>query len=102
VPAEAETCRGYWVAVIKDTPITVTGVPVYCLTCEIKAGWNLIGSVMCSVDFSTPDTEPPGKVEGFSYRWDHDHYILSTTIEPKMGHWIAATADCKLTLCCDA
>jgi hypothetical protein len=101
-PTEVDPCRGYWVAVISDTVITVTGVPVSCLTCEVKAGFNLIGSVICSLDFSAPDTDPAGKVEGFSYRWDHDHYIFSTTVEPGMGHWIAATEDCLLTLCCDA
>ena len=103
VPTDVEPCKGYWVAVISDTIITVRGCAIYCLTCEIKAGWNLIGSVMCSVDFSTPDTEPPGKVEPFAYRWDPalPGYVYSTTIEPGMGHWIAATGDCLLTLCCD-
>ena len=100
MPAEVEPSRGYWVAVVADTDIKVSGVPVYDWTAEVTAGWNLVGSVFGSVDFTEPDTEPSGTVEGFSYRWAPElpGYSLSTTIEPGMGHWIAATEDCVLTL----
>ena len=100
MPTEVEPHRGYWVAVMTDTIITVSGVPVHSWTAEMTGGWNLIGSVSESVDFSTPHTKPAGKVEAFSYRWDPDlpGYILSETIEPEMGHWIAATDACVLTL----
>ena len=98
--AEVEPSKGYWVAVLSDTVITLSGVPVYDWTDEVTAGWNLVGSVFGSVDFTEPDTEPPGMVEGFSYRWNPDlpGYTFSTTKEPAMGHWIAATGDCVLTL----
>ena len=70
----------------------------------MSVGWNLIGSVFQNVDFSAPDTEPPRKVEPLSFWWNAGirAYILSTTLEPGMGHWIAATEDCVLWLCCDA
>ena len=99
MPTEVEPHRGYWVAVMSDTIITVSGVPIYSWTAEMTAGWNLIGSVYQAVDFSAPDTTPPGKVEPFSFRWaPTSGYTLETTIEPRMGHWVAATQDCLLTL----
>jgi len=85
--------------VMSDTIITVSGVPIYSWTAEMTAGWNLIGSVYQAVDFSAPDTTPPGKVEAFCYRWvPGTGYILATTIEPGKGYWIAATGNCGLTL----
>ena len=102
VPSQVEPCRGYWVAVMSDTVIPIRGVPVYCITCDIKAGWNLIGPVFCSVDFTAPDTDPPGKVEPFCYRWiPGTGYSHGTALEPGKGYWVAATEDCLLTLCCD-
>lgn len=100
MPTVIEPEKGYWVAVTGNTTIPVSGIPVDNWTIDIKAGWNLVGSVMCSMDFSVPDTDPAGKVESFSYRWEPGlpGYIYSTTIEPTMGHWIAATENCTLTL----
>jgi len=99
MPTEVEPHRGHWVAVMSDTIITVSGVPVHSWTAEMTAGWNLFGSVYQTVDFSAPDTEPAGKVESFTFRWHPDAgYSHETTIEPGMGHWIAATDDCILTL----
>ena len=98
-PTQVEGWRGYWVAVMSDTVITVRGVPVYSWSADMIAGWNLIGSVYQSADFTAPDTNPPGKVEPFCYRWvPGTGYIHGTTIEPGKGYWIAATQDCELIL----
>jgi hypothetical protein len=93
-------CRGYRVAVADDTVITVTGCPVYCLTCEIKAGWDLIGSVITVVSIADPNDDPDGSVITPAYWWDpmSKGYILTTDIEPGKGYWTASINDCTLTL----
>ncbi len=100
IPTEIEPYKGYWVAVLSDTVITVCGSPVNSWTDDMTAVWNMIGSVSGSVDFTSPDDNPDGSVEPFAYQWDPVgmSYVLVTTLDPTKGHWIAATQECTLTL----
>ena len=101
VPTNVQPDKGYWVAVLSDSVLSVTGVPVYTWTADIIAGWNMIGSVFGSVvDFTDPQDNPDGSVESFVYWWNPvtKSYEFGTIIEPTKGYWAAATQDCSLTL----
>jgi len=99
-PTEVEPNKGYFVAVLSETVISVWGVPVYNWTTDITAGWNMIGSVFDNVSFTDPQDNPDGRVEAFGYWWNPvtKSYVFTTTIETEKGYWIAATQNCTLTL----
>ena len=100
VPGTVEPDIGYWVAVIQDATITVTGAPVETWTGSIAAGWNMIGSVISNASIADPDDSPGGSVQPFAYWWDPDTktYVFTTEIQPGKGYWVAATQDCTLTV----
>ncbi len=100
VPSTIEPDTGYWVAVIEDGNITVSGVPIETWTTDIKAGWNMIGSLITSTSIADPNDDPDGSVQPFAYWWDPvtRTYILTTIIEPTKGYWVASVQDCTLTV----
>jgi uncharacterized caspase-like protein len=99
-PAVIDTEKGYWVAVTEDTTITVNGTPVDTWTTDIKAGWNMIGSVNMTVSIADPNDNPDGSVIPPAYWWDPESksYVVTTDVEPGKGYWTASVNDCVLTL----
>jgi hypothetical protein len=100
VPTTVEPDTGYWVAVTQDGNITITGVPVTTWTSDIKAGWNMIGSVISNASITNPNDNPDNSVQSFAYWWNPvaRTYVLTTNIEPGKGYWAASVRDCTLTL----
>ena len=100
MPTSVTPDTGYWVAVIQDATITVTGAPVETWTGSIAAGWNMIGSVISNASIADPDDSPGGSVQPFAYWWNPDSktYVFTTEIQPGKGYWVAATQNCMLTL----
>ena len=92
--------KGYWVAVTGDSVFHVFGLSVYNWTTDITKGWNMIGSVIEDVAFTSPEDNPDGSVEAFAYRWDPVGrcYVYTQSIASMQGSWIAATQNCDLTL----
>jgi len=78
----------------------MTGIPVTTWTCDIKAGWSMIGSVVISADFTSPNDNPDQSVQPPAYWWDPvaRSYVSTTTIESRKGYWVASVRDCTLTL----
>ena len=99
-PTTVEPDTGYWVAVIQDATITVTGVPVTTWTSDIKPGWNMIGSVISNASIANPNDNPDQSVQPFTYWWNPvaRTYVLTTNIDPGKGYWAASVRDCTLTL----
>jgi hypothetical protein len=100
VPTVIDPEKGYWVAVTENTTISVNGTPVDTWTTDIKAGWNMIGSVATNSSIADPNDDPDGSVIPPAYWWDpvSKSYILTTGIEPGKGYWIPSLNDCTLTL----
>jgi len=100
VPTIVTPNTGYWVAVAADKTIPVSGIPVSTWTKSIKAGWNMVGSVINSADFTAPNDNPDASVQGFAYWWNPTTkaYDYKTTIEPGKGYWVASVKDCQLIL----
>jgi len=100
VPSTIEPDTGYWVAVIEDGNITVSGVPLETWTTDIAAGWNMTGSVITSASIDDPNDDPDSSVQPFAYWWDPVSmtYILTTDIDPSKGYWVASVQDCTLTM----
>ena len=100
VPTVIDPKEGYWVAVTENTTMTISGTPIETWTTDIKAGWNMIGSVITIASIAAPNDNPDGSVIPTAYWWDPvgKSYILTTDIEPGKGYWIASVNDCVLTL----
>ncbi|MBN1856362.1 MAG: hypothetical protein JW846_05340 [Dehalococcoidia bacterium] len=99
VPDTIDPTKAYWVAVVTDRTIPITGTPVNGWQQDVAAGWNMVGSVEPgTVDFDEPDDDPDGGVEGFAYWWDPatKSYQNVTVIDPTRGYWVAATEACCL------
>jgi beta propeller repeat protein len=100
VPTVIDPEKGYWVAVTENTTISVNGTPIETWTNDIKAGWNMIGSVITVVSIADPNDDPDGSVLPTAYWWDpvSKSYITTTDIEPGKGYWVPSIHDCVLTL----
>ena len=100
VPATVEASEGYWVAVTGNNTISITGTAVTSWMGNIKAGWNMIGSVSNSASIANPNDNPDSSVQPFAYWWDPaaKSYVMTTTIEPGKGYWVASTGNCTLTM----
>jgi len=76
-----------------DTSITLCGAPVVDFEVVLDAGWNLIGAPWTAVDFTSPDTRPPGAIDPTETRW-YDcgvDYVPTTTLEHCRGHLVMVT-----------
>jgi hypothetical protein len=90
--------KGYWVLVLADVNVTVTGVPVYSYTLNLTAGWHMAGSVYGTVDFSNPNDNPDGSVWNHLYGWSGSAYVATQTVRPCEGYWTLAWSNCTLTV----
>ncbi|MCJ7575494.1 MAG: hypothetical protein MUO80_02275 [Dehalococcoidia bacterium] len=100
VPMVIEPEKGYWVAVTENVTIAMTGTPVQTWTTDIKAGWNMIGSVSTNSSVAAPNDDPDGSVMTPAYWWDPigKSYVQTTNLESGKGYWVASLNDCTLTL----
>jgi len=86
-PTVIDPEQGYWVAVTETTTLTINGTPLQTWTSDIKAGWNMIGSVNTTASIADPNDDPDGCVIPPAYYWDPvgRSYILTTDIEYRAG-----------------
>jgi hypothetical protein len=105
VPTTIEPELGYWVAVITDKTIKVTGTPKTTWPSSLITGWNMVGSVYgTAVSVNDADAftvAPPGSVlTNAIYWWDPEgkSYVAKTSITQGCGYWAATTQNCNLTM----
>jgi sugar lactone lactonase YvrE len=102
VPTTIDHKLGYWVAVVEETQITVTGIPATTWTGTLLTGWNMIGSVYGNAVTATDlDDEPDDVVlDGAIYWWDpgSKSYDAASTLTQSKGYWAATTEGCTLTM----
>jgi len=95
---QSETC--YWFAATEDTQLAIQYQPITTMTCQLKGGWNMMGSVSDDVPVSSLTSVPDDAVLPYIYGWNTDTgaYDMVSTITPGGGYWVAATVDAELTL----
>jgi len=101
LPDTIDPTMAYWVASLNGETVSFTGTPVTGWETEVEAGWNMVGSIHpASVDFNEPEDDPDESVEGFTYWWDPTtkSYTFKHSIDPTLGHWVAAIEDCTLVV----
>lgn len=88
--------RGYWVMFDGSGVSNVTGMPLTTDTIDVKAGWNLIGSI--SVQVHASSVVPVNTlISSPFYGYDHG-YMSVMTIDPGKGYWVKVSNDGQLIL----
>ncbi len=98
--AVQETLRagvGYWLKFSSNLNISYSGFELQQLSINVKAGWNMIGSISTSVDVSTISSNPPGLVTSQFFGYSGG-YSQSETIEPGRAYWVKVNQDGVLIL----
>jgi hypothetical protein len=88
---------GYWLKFGSDQSVSMDGTPRLIDTVDVKAGWNLIGSVsftiLTGLIVQVPENNIISSIYGYNYG-----YLPVTTIVPGRGYWIKVKYDGKLIL----
>ena len=95
--------EGYWALCLspEGEKLELVVVPTAKYQASLKPGWNMIGGVNQSADFSSPADEPEGSiVPNTLYRWQGDRftYMPAQSIEPGQGYWVLTLTPCLLTI----
>jgi hypothetical protein len=96
--------RGYWLAIPQPSAAVIEGTPLQQFKRHFLPGFQLIGSVMDSVDFSNPNDTPDGSVFLPAFCWNtaEGRYEPTTFLEQSYGHWIAVLQECDIIVGSDS
>ena len=91
--SEFEAGRGYWLLVLSDVNVTVSGTPVESVNLTLSPGWSMIGGLHSSVQAA--DVFP-----GFYQlvTWTGTGYTPATIFEPGKGYWALALEETQIQL----
>jgi hypothetical protein len=92
--------KGYWLAILQPSAAFIQGTPIKQFKRHFLPGFQLIGSVLDSVDFSNPNDTPDGAVFLPAFRWNtaEGRYEPTTFLEQSYGHWIPILQECDITV----
>ena len=98
--SELQEKVGYWLAMASPWSGDVGGTQLQKFTGHYEPGWNMIGTVIDTVDFSNPNDTPDNSILIPAYTYDPvtGEYIEATRLIPGNGYWIAVIQECDLTL----
>ena len=92
--------EGYWVLALQNTTLKVGIITVSSCTVNLKAGWNMVGSINGNVDMSNPEDTPDNSIllPIYTYNPDTFSYEEKPVIESGSACWILVLTDCTLKL----
>jgi hypothetical protein len=88
---------GYWVKFGSPVQLSVSGEPFQQDTFAVNSGWNLIGSIVDSVDVSAIQQIPTGILTSYFFSYQNS-YKVANSILPGNGLWVKANANGKIIL----
>ncbi|MDE3058140.1 MAG: T9SS type A sorting domain-containing protein [Bacteroidota bacterium] len=88
---------GYWVKFSSPTQVSFTGEPFQQDTFSVNSGWNLIGSIVDSVDVSAIQQMPAGILNSYFFSYQNSYKVVNSLL-PGNGHWVKANATGKIIL----
>jgi hypothetical protein len=89
---------GYWSKLqAPDTVVAYHGQGVYADTIEVRAGWNLIGTISFPVAAPEATTIPPNIIVSDFYEYKGG-YFISSILEPGKAYWVKVNQQGKLIL----
>jgi len=90
---EFEAGRGYWLLVLEETNITISGTPVQSLNLTLTPGWSMIGGPNNVVQAS--DVFPR------FYQlvtWSGTGYVTVSSFDPGKGYWALVLVETQIQL----
>ena len=90
---EFEAGRGYWLLVLEDVNVTVSGVPVDSLSLSLSPGWSMVGGTN---DVVTASDVFPGFYQ--LVMWTGTGYTPATVFEPGKGYWALVLEETQIQL----
>ncbi|MFH1866782.1 MAG: alpha/beta fold hydrolase [Patescibacteria group bacterium] len=78
---------GYWVKFDSPQTIELFGSTKYSNTIEVRAGWNIIGSLTAAVPVSAITSEPENIISSSFYSYN-DVYFIADSLKPGLGYWV--------------
>ena len=91
--SEFEAGGGYWLLVLEDVNVTVTGIPVDEVTLTLSPGWSMIGGPNSVVQASEVF---PGFYQLVT--WSGTGYTPASTFEPGKGYWALVLEETQIQL----
>jgi hypothetical protein len=87
---------GYWLKYATADSISFTGYPITSDTIDVKAGWNLIGTISATIPVMC--VLPIGTVIISDFYGYHAGYFNVATLAPMNAYWVKVSTDGKLVL----
>jgi len=91
--SEFEAGKGYWLLVLQETSVTVTGAPVRGVRLTLPPGWSMVGGPNMEVAASEVF---PGFYQLVT--WSGSGYASATSFEPGKGYWALVLEETEITL----
>ena len=88
-----EPGKGYWVLVLQDSEVIVTGLPVGELELTLMLGWNMVGGTNQESDLSSKIGEYHQCVG-----WSGVGYEGSQGLQPCKGYWVLVLVETRVIL----
>jgi len=98
--AVSDTLRngaGYWLKFDHAQSVSLSGFRRSEDTVDVKAGWNMIGSISDTVPVSLVKTVPAGALSS-EFIGYNGGYTAAQKIEPLKGYWVKATSPAKIII----
>ncbi|TAK52630.1 MAG: M20/M25/M40 family metallo-hydrolase [Bacteroidetes bacterium] len=89
--------EGYWVKFSSTQDIVIEGTVCEHETITVKEGWNLIGSISCTIPVSQIASVPGGVVTSEFYGYNNG-YERTDSIESGKGYWVKVAQDASIIL----
>jgi choice-of-anchor B domain-containing protein len=88
---------GYWLKFGNDHNITITGNPATLDSIEMRAGWNLIGSIGSPIPVDDIIQIPAGIVQSSFFGYQ-GMYSASDTVSPGKAYWVKVGQNGRLVM----
>ena len=88
---------GYWLKFDSSETILLRGIQRLSDTIDVKAGWNMIGSLALPLDVKSISTEPDSIIISPFYRYDGS-YSIADTLLPMEGYWLKSRQEGRVFL----
>ena len=89
--------KGYWLKFAVPEYITINGDSIFSDTIEVKAGWNLIGSISRKISINNIVEIPSNIVTSHYYGYKFSYYAADTIL-PGKGYWVKSNSNGVLIL----
>jgi PKD repeat protein len=88
---EIQPKMGYWVFTPTNTVINVTGKPISNITLDLRAGWNMVGTVgIANLTISGIPNQVPQRP---AVTWVAPSFVETDIIKPGKSAWVFVTTD---------